>query len=261
MGKLTQKAQNATNDDPVTQDERSDAQHPVDTSTNETALQGVGCITSVATKEYGNKKTNLPNSVLYTSIGVVRNKKIWDKTFNLDLGALFVGFDMGEEFEDGGPESSPGQEISGGDLNIYKPVEDEDEVERLAILQVGYKTRNEAGEEEEVDEFDINKVRGIAIRLPLMAKGWGQDINGNDLVEEKDKLDQDKWITAPIDLRYDCARKVWISAHTHVEMLPHMHLHSGADVSGGGIAFASFYPDELAEAESFTNICLPTSDT
>ena len=107
--------------------------------------------------------------------------------------------------------------------------------------------------------FDINKIKVVGLRLPILAKGWGFDKYGRKIFNEETKLNEDQWLTGAIDFRYDCSRKIWSCGPQYLNMLPHMHLSNGNDISGGGAAFAAFYPGDDLEAieNGYENLCLP----
>jgi hypothetical protein len=68
---------------------------------------------------------------------------------------------------------------------------------------------------------DVSNIRGIGLRLPVMAVGWGYTMDGNPYPSGKGKnkfkgeydrgydVDPSDYVAAPIDLRYDTERNVW----------------------------------------------------
>lgn len=62
---------------------------------------------------------------------------------------------------------------------------------------------------------ELNNIRSIAHRLPMVGAGWGYDINGSPVPASGDDLhpnalwDSRIWKVGPIDLRWDDSRKVW----------------------------------------------------
>lgn len=98
-------------------------------------------------------------------------------------------------------------------------------------------------------------IRGIGLRMPMMAVGWGYDTDGkpfppgsgtNKFVGEVDhgyQVDQREYVAAPIDIRYDKTKKMWVASGG---MKLHQHLVNIA--SDGGPAFATFFADNLVQA-------------
>ncbi len=253
--KSTPKQQSGVGDDIGTFNEQALKKGPINTITGEASTKGLMCLTSIAAKSLGFKKSNHSVAVIFEDIGVVRNREGWDETFNSDLGAILVGTHFEKDLPAGGPVFAEGEKIGAGSLNIYKPVKDEEGVERLAVNQIGYNTEDDT----ENDDFDIDRVKPTVLRYPMMLKGWGFDPFNNALFEEKDKLDQDKWLTGSLHLVYNCSTKTWTSPGIQ-SILPHMHLSSSlASTAGMGISFASFYPSEEADAQSFKTLCTPVS--
>jgi hypothetical protein len=247
MTRPTRRGDVAAADDKNTTNERAAGKAPVNPSTNQVSDKGIGCIVSVRSQDVGGAN-NLPVTYIVQSLGDIRRKPIWPFTCATDLGALMCGFFMGLELPDGGPRrTSTTDQPAAGDMNPYKAVNG-----KANMRYFGYNTAEGEGA-----PFDINKLRGIALRTPILVKGWGFDIYNRPLTTEENKLDQDNWPTGALDLRYDCARKVWTIGHGHREMLPHMHLTSGPDISGGGIAFGVFYPDDPDSSTGFQNLNLP----
>lgn len=62
---------------------------------------------------------------------------------------------------------------------------------------------------------EINNVRGIGLRAPLVLSGWGFDVDGNPVPASGGKIhpsaftDPRVWKTGPLDVRWDDDRKVW----------------------------------------------------
>lgn len=154
-----------------------------------------------------NLKTNLFNVSLETSVGTVPAAN-WRSSYGVDLGMLFTGFRMGDHLDDGGPETfGDTGEPSAGDLNPYKLVtKDGQNIAPFKQVIDGNKPTADTG-------FDINEIRGIAFRLPMMLAGWGYTTDGDATFQsESDKLDYTKMVVAPLDVRYDADRQVWAAS-------------------------------------------------
>lgn len=100
----------------------------------------------------------------------------------------------------------------------------------------------------DVDVFrNQNDVRGIGLRLPIMVAGWGYTLDDTPWpsgsgsgkfageVDNGYEVHPSKYIAAPIDMRYDTDRGVWISS----TQKKHRHLKNTA--ADGGPAFAGFF--------------------
>lgn len=251
MAKATLKAQAGIADGVGTSNLQALKRGPINTITGESSPPGSICLVSMAAKDIGFKKTNNPISMTIEDIGVVKNKEGSDLLYATDLGTFFVGVDIEDELTDGGPKAADGDPPSAGDLNPYTEIEKDGE-KYLQVHQFNYDTKDLEAEA----EYDINRVRGVALRYPFLMKGPAFDQFGNKLFEEVDRLDQDKWKIGPADWRFDCTRKVWVAAQSSNNLPPHLHLNSSNTVAGGGISVASFAPSEVADAESWKNICL-----
>ncbi|MFA5670004.1 MAG: hypothetical protein WC967_12215 [Balneolaceae bacterium] len=74
------------------------------------------------------------------------------------------------------------------------------------------------------DTRSFSHIRSIGLRLPIIAVGWGYSVDGNPIPNENEgcsgtkffggvdygwEVDPEKYVAAPIDLRYDNDRKVW----------------------------------------------------
>jgi hypothetical protein len=70
---------------------------------------------------------------------------------------------------------------------------------------------------------DRYNTRGLGFRFPMVGVGWGYDINGNPVpsgsspelfagdVEHGHQVDPKEYVAAPVDIRYDPDRKVWVA--------------------------------------------------
>lgn len=57
---------------------------------------------------------------------------------------------------------------------------------------------------------DVNEVRAIGLRGPIMLSGWGYTLAGRRVPEEESfAQDRTKWKTGPVDLKWDEERKVY----------------------------------------------------
>ena len=159
--------------------------------------------------ENPNLSSNIPVAYFSESIFDIA-PQVWKKSFGVDVGMLFVGFDMGESMPDGGVVSLPSGESgdpTDGDLNPY-----------FSIPKDGkniFQFKGIISDDTPVDAkavVDINEFRPMAFRVPMILSGWGYDIDGNPTFDqESDKLDYTKNKTAPLDVRYDPDRNVWVA--------------------------------------------------
>ncbi len=151
-------------------------------------------------------KSNIPEIRLEESTDAIPPNN-WKEAYGGDIGLLITGFKMGDSLSDGGDETFESTGEPGpGDLNIYKPVNIGGD-STMPFKQIVYgDTPVEGG------GFDINKIRGIAFRLPMMLSGWGYTVDGEPTFEnEEDKLNMETWRTAPLDVRYDPVRNLWVA--------------------------------------------------
>ncbi len=108
----------------------------------------------------------------------------------------------------------------------------------------------------DIDRFrDFQQVRGIGLRGPLILTGWGFDTQGEPVprgsgdlfkgdVEFGWQTDPKDYISAPIDLRYDNDKNLWVGGGGG--MVKHQHIQNSD--KDGGWAVAGFFYDSLAEA-------------
>jgi hypothetical protein len=102
-----------------------------------------------------------------------------------------------------------------GDCDFQLAVNGDQQAQSLAIKEIGIN--------------NINKVRPLGFRGPLILSGWGFDMNdmpvpsagnsGNDRFEFNDEagVNRNIWKTGPVDLRWDDERKVWGSGFRIIE--------------------------------------------
>lgn len=109
----------------------------------------------------------------------------------------------------------------------------------------------------ELEDFrDIQNIRGIGLRLPMMGVGWGYTTNDTpypyDPVNPEvfingsvsgTSIPSQNYVAAPIDFKFDEDRGVWVAGGATRK---HRHLLNTA--SDGGPAFATFFADTRAEA-------------
>jgi len=118
-----------------------------------------------------------------------------------------------------------GTEPSAGDLNIYTTVADGNGNLRLQVVEIFHGSTSSDSYPANAaasGDADITGIRGQALRMPMMAAGWGIDTEGrhvldktgnNDRAEiDANKLDSSQWKVGPIDLRWDEGRGVWTAA-------------------------------------------------
>lgn len=151
------------------------------------------------------KQTNLPNpSFVNTLADIPLN--VWEDSSGVGLEAFFTGWTMGDAMPSGGLKTyeSTGV-VSAGDLQLYEFIE------KNGVLYSQLKEFVDGDSPVEAN-FNIDKIRGMALRSPLILSGWGFDTDGNKiLANEEDKLDKDKWVTGPVDLRFDRTTGTWIA--------------------------------------------------
>ncbi len=130
----------------------------------------------------------------------------WQDFYATDVGMFYIPFNMGDQLEDGGEETFEDTgSHSAGDINPYKPIDVDEEYGRFLFRSLAYGENPRVG-----GGFDINKIRGMAVRVPMMVAGWGYDTSGQPTFEEEaDKLDFSKQKVGPADWRWDDDRKVW----------------------------------------------------
>jgi len=92
-------------------------------------------------------------------------------------------------------------------------------------------------------------IRGMGLRLPLVGVGWGYTTDGNPWpsgtstdqfrgdTDNGWEVDPKDYQAAPIDIRYDTEKGMWVA--TGGTMARHQHLQNTA--GDGGPAFASFF--------------------
>lgn len=115
--------------------------------------------------------------------------------------------------------------IGNANLNIYEKVD----IEGSGIQQIHYLVSQStaSGGRSAISDAgdDLDDIRGIAMRVPMMAAGWGRTTTMRptdpDPSEDSNKRDNDaahklareSWKYAPIDFRYDSRRGVWATWH------------------------------------------------
>ncbi|MHA2063169.1 MAG: hypothetical protein ACXABY_02190 [Candidatus Thorarchaeota archaeon] len=151
-----------------------------------------------------------------------KNDVSWQLTFGASHDCVFTLFN-GKFFNETSlfeiPKSLAGiyrDSIGTGDDNIYEKVGDVQQIQYVVS-----KTTAKEGRDAETYGDDVDEARGIGMRIPLMAGGWGRTIGmrptdpqpSEDTTkrrnDEEHKLARETWKYGPIDLRWDGRRGVW----------------------------------------------------
>lgn len=155
-----------------------------------------------------------------------KNDTSWQLTFGASHDCVFSLFN-GKFFNTTSlfkiPENLGGiyrDSIGTGDQNIYEQVKIGDK----GIQQIHYvvsKNTAKEGRDAETYGSDVDEARGIGMRIPLMAGGWGRTIGMRPTDpepteddkkrrnDEEHKLARETWKYGPIDFRWDDRRGVW----------------------------------------------------
>ena len=155
-----------------------------------------------------------------------KNDTSWRLTFGASHDAMFTLFN-GKFFNDTSLFQIPlnlggiyRDSIGTGDQNTYEPVV----IDGNTIQQIHYVvSKQTAKEAREAETFgvDLDDVRGIGMRIPMMAGGWGRTIGMRPTDpkptedefgrknDEEHKLARETWKYGPVDLRWDDRRGVW----------------------------------------------------
>lgn len=179
----------------------------------------------------------------------------WSKTYGASIDSYLTiinGFRVQESidnmsltsiFKDGS--------VNADDDNIWKPINTDDGI----IQQVQYLASKDTIEEasESTETYgNIDEVRGLGIRLPMMAGGWGRTIDGlptdpqptDDSTGRKNddshKLARETWKFGPIEARWDYRKGVWTAYN---EMIAdHNEIDIGTWVFGTNTDSAEGFP-------------------
>lgn len=134
------------------------------------------------------------------------------------------------------------------DDNLYDKVNGVQQIQYVA-------SKNTADEgADSLDDFGgISEARGLGLRLPMMAAGWGRKINllptdpspANDpngrVNDPAHKLDRSSWKHGPVDFRWDPTRGVWTAFNDmiadHNEVGIGTWMHGTNSLAEGGFPF------------------------
>lgn len=141
--------------------------------------------------------------------------------------------------------------VNADDDNIWKPIQTDDGTVQQVQHIVSKNTIEEASEA--TDSYgDVSEARGLGIRLPAMAGGWGRTIDGlptdpqptDDSTGRKNdddhKLARETWKFGPIEARWDYRKGVWT---TYNELIAdHNEVNMGTWVFGTNTDSAEGFP-------------------
>ncbi len=183
---------------------------------------------------------------------------VWTSTFGASLDAYLTLFN-GTFLQRSIDEINPTFAAAGGgifkeamtnaaDDNLYDKVNGVQQVQYIAS-----KNTASAGAESLGDFGGISEARGLGMRLPMMAAGYGRKVNllptdpspGEDDNGRKNdaahKLDRASWKHGPVDFRWDPIRGVWTAFNDmiadHQEVGIGTWLHGTNTLAEGGFPF------------------------
>lgn len=183
---------------------------------------------------------------------------VWKSTFGSSLDSyltLYNGTFLRRSID----EMNPSFISAGG--GIFKEAmtnaEDDNLYDKInGVQQIQYVASKDTASDgaDSLDDFGgISEARGLGIRLPMMAAGWGRKVNllPTDPSPSEDengrkndgahKLDRASWKHGPVDLRWDPIRGVWTAFNDmiadHQEVGIGTWLHGTNSLAEGGFPF------------------------